>query len=97
MNRTNKKWTDQEDAILLQQVRQNPQNLSRCFLAVSEQIERSPSAVASHWYTALSKRSDALCFFTASAKHISKNRKNGTGQESTPSIWQRLLAIIRNF
>lgn len=96
MSRTNKRWTEEEDAMLLRQVKAFPQNLTRCFLMVAENTDRSPRAVANHWYSVVSKRSDVVCFFTASEKHISKNRKNGVGVESTMSIWQRLMSIIRN-
>lgn len=95
MNRTFRKWTEEEDRILLQQVKASPQNLSRCFIAVSQAIGRSPEAVSAHWYTSLSKRAD-VCFFTASARHLSKNRKNGKGVPVSRSLWQRLLYIIRN-
>lgn len=93
---TNKKWTASEDEILLQSVKQSPQNLSRCFLSVAQNIDRSPSAVANHWYTVVSKRPDTTCFFTASSKHLSKNRKNGAGVKINRSIWQRFMQIIRN-
>ena len=93
---TNKKWTASENEILLQSVKQSPQNLSRCFLSVAQNIDRSPSAVANHWYTVVSKRPDTTCFFTASSKHLSKNRKNGAGVEINKSIWQRFMQIIRN-
>lgn len=96
MNRTIRKWTEEEDRILLQHVKNSPQNLSRCFLAVSEVIHRSPKAVAAHWYTVVSKNSDTICFFTASSHSVSKNRKNGSGIQYTRSIWQRLLDIISN-
>lgn len=95
--RTNRKWTNEEDDRLLRQVRSFPQNLHKCFLIVSEEINRSEKAVAAHWYTSLSKRPEALCFFTASEKHISKNRKNGMGEESSQSIWRRLLNVINRF
>lgn len=94
--RDNKKWETSEDALLLRTVRSYPQNLHRCFLLVSEQIGRTDKAVAAHWYQHLSKREDALCFFTASSKHVSKNRKNSMGIETNASIWRRLVAIIRN-
>ena len=55
MNRTNKKWTVEEEDRLLQQVRTFPQNLTQCFLIVSESIGRTPQAVANHWYTVVSK------------------------------------------
>lgn len=95
-----RKWTAEEDQILLRYVRNYPHNLSKCFIMVSEHltdsgIPRTPTGVQAHWYTVLSKKQDALCFFTASAKHVAKNRKNGAGVESTPSIWRRLLRIIR--
>lgn len=96
MNRTNRKWTEEEDQRLLQQVRTFPQNLSKCFLIVAEVTGRTPGAVANHWYTVVSKKPNSTCFFTASPKHISRNRKNGKGVESTRTIWQRLMSIIRN-
>lgn len=96
MEKTCRKWTEEEERRLLQQVRTFPQNLSKCFLIVSEVIGRSPKAVEQHWYTVVSKRPDVTCFFTASPKHIARNRKNGKGVESNRSIWQRLLSIIRN-
>ncbi len=95
-NRTFRKWTEEEDELLLQQVKNNPQNLSRCFLSVAQNIDRSQGAVANHWYQVVSKRPDTMCFFTASSKHFSRNRKNGKGVEINRSIWQRFLNIIRN-
>lgn len=95
MERKARKWTQEEENRLLRQVRTFPQNLHKCFVIVSEELDRTPGAVANHWYTVASKRADSLCFFTASEKHVSKNRKNGMGNESTPSIWRRLLRIIR--
>lgn len=96
MASTHRKWTEEEEQLLLRQVKAFPQNLSKCFLMVAQNIDRSKTAVQTHWYMVTSKRPDALCFFTASEKHISKNRKIGKGVESTPSIWQRLMQIIRN-
>ena len=92
----NKRWTKEEDELLLRQVRAFPQNLSKCFLIEGQSTNRSQRAVANHWYTSLSKRSDVLCFFTASSKHVSKNRKNGIGVEITRTIWQRFLNVLRN-
>lgn len=95
----NKKWTNEEDDVLIRYVRNHPQNLKKCFMMVSEHLTdagtpRTPSAVAAHWYTAASKKPDALCFFTASEQHVSRNRKNGEGVESTANIWRRLVRAI---
>ena len=90
-----RKWTEQEDARLLRQVKAFPQNLHKCFVIVAEETGRTEGGVAGRWYTVLSKKPEALCFFTASPKHVSKNRKNGVGVESNGSIWRRLMSIIR--
>lgn len=95
-NRTFRKWTEEEEELLLQSVKNNPQNLSRCFLSVAQNIDRTSGAVANHWYTVVSKKPDVTCFFTASSKHLSKNRKNGKGVEINRSIWHRLMSVIRN-
>jgi hypothetical protein len=94
--RTNDKrrWTKAEDQRLLRQVKAFPQNLHKCFLIVSEETGRTPGAVANHWYNKVSKDPENKCFFTASPKHISKNRKNGMGERSTMNIWRRILSII---
>lgn len=90
-----RRWTRQEDDRLLRQVRTFPQNLHRCFVIVAEETGRTEGAVANHWYTVVSKKPEALCFFTASPRHVSKNRKNGMGVTSNGNIWRRLLAVIR--
>jgi hypothetical protein len=90
-----RRWTRQEDDRLLRQVRTFPQNLHRCFVIVAEETGRTEGAVANHWYTVVSKKPEALCFFTASPRHVSKNRKNGMGTTSNGNIWRRLLAVIR--
>lgn len=96
MSETYRKWTEEEDDYLLQQVKAMPQNLTQCFIAVSRNIDRSPNAVANHWYQVVSKRPDVTCFFTASSHHLSRNRKNGAGVQINRSIWQRLMQVIRN-
>ena len=95
MNNNFRRWTEEEDARLLRQVRTFPQNLHKCFLMVSEETGRTPTAVQAHWYAVVSKKPEALCFFTASPHHISKNRKNGMGTATSESVWRRLLRVIR--
>lgn len=95
MNSNYRKWTTEEDEVLIRKVKEHPQNLTRCFISVSLSIDRTPSAVAYHWYAVVSKRPNSTCFFTASPKHISRNRKNSNGTACNRNIWQRLLALIR--
>ena len=87
--------TDEEDKRLIRQVMTFPQNLNRCFIMVSEEIGRSKGSVANRWYTVLSKKPEVYCFFTASSTYVSKNRKNGIGVLTKPSIWHKLLNILK--
>ncbi len=89
------RWTDEEDKRLIRQVMAFPQNLNRCFIMVSEELGRSKGGVANHWYTVLSKKPEVYCFFTASSTYISKNRKNGVGVFTKPSIWDKFLRILK--
>lgn len=91
-----RRWTATEEEILKRYVRASPTNLAKCFIYVAEEIERSPTAVANHWYSKTSKDPNFWGFFTASAQHVSKNRKNGEGVESSNSIWNRLLRIVKS-
>lgn len=93
--KSHKKWTEEEEQRLIRQVRAFPQNLNKCFLLVSEELDRTPTAISAHWYSVTSKRSDVLCFFTASESHISKNRKNADGVPSSTSIWKKFLKILK--
>lgn len=90
-----RRWTEEEDRRLLQQIRVFPQNLSKCFNIVSEVIDRSPTACAARWYTKLSKDPANAVFLTVSERHKIVNRKNGEGERSSRSIFHRILQLLR--
>jgi hypothetical protein len=90
-----KRWTAEEDKRLLQQVRVFPQNLHKCFITVAEVTGRTPTACASRWYTKLSKDPANAVFLTVSSRHKIMNRKNGKGVRSTPSLFQRILKLLK--
>lgn len=96
MEKSIRRWTKEEDNRLLRQITAFPQNLSKCFIIVAEETGRTKSAVSAHWYQSLSKQPDVMCFFTASQKHIPRNRKNGVGSPSNLGVWRRLLRVIQN-
>lgn len=91
-----RKWTPEEDRVLLNQIEAFPHNLTKCFAIVSEVVNRTPGACAARWYTKLSKNPNIEPLFaTMSKQHCSKNRKNGMGVPSTPSIWRKILNLIK--
>lgn len=91
-----KRWTEEEDQRLIRHIMAFPQNLNLCFVAVAEETGRTKKAVAGHWYNVVSKKPEVYCFFTASSSHVCRNRKNGEGTPTAPSIWRRLLNIIKS-
>lgn len=93
--RYGKRWSRQEDLKLIRMVQSRPQNLHYCFMLIADELGRTESAVSGRWYAKVSRDPANLCFFTASSKHVSKNRKNGEGRPSNASIWSKLLSIIR--
>ena len=94
--RFNKRWTRSEDLRILRQVQAFPQNLHKAFVLVAEELGRTESGVAGRWYQHVSKDPANVCFFTASPKHVAKNRKNSMGEESNASVWRRLMSVIRS-
>lgn len=90
-----RKWSREEDERLFHQVSAFPQNLSKCFIMVADDLGRTPGSVAYRWYNHVSKDDRYMAFFTASAKHLSKNRKNGFGISLKSSIWQKFLYLIK--
>ena len=95
--RFNKRWSKSEDLRLVRQVQAFPQNLHKCFLIVAEELGRTESGVAGRWYGHVSQDPAYMCFFTASPQHVSKNRKNGMGEETSPGFWKSLMAVFQRF
>ena len=90
----NKRWTAQEDTIVVSAVKDSPTNLKTAFKAASKKTGRSEGACSNRWYTVLSKDKANACFVTISGKHQALNRKNGKGVKSSTSIFTRVLKIL---
>ena len=90
----NKRWTAQEDTIVVSAVKDSPTNLKAAFKVASKKTGRSEGACSTRWYTVLSKDKANACFVTVSGKHQSLNRKNGDGVKCSTSIFTRVLKIL---
>lgn len=91
-----KRWTDQEDQILLDTLRvYGHKGNAYCFIAVAETIGRSKSAVQAHWYTVLSKRKDVWIGSYITETFVTKNRKNGAGVAPAKGMWKRILKTLK--
>lgn len=95
----NKRWTKDEDRVLLESVKASPHNLKQAFKQASSKLDRSVTACSSRWYIELSKRKDAenVAFMCVSAKKMSVNRKTLSPDNSAeaPSLWKRMMNFIK--
>lgn len=89
-----KRWTAQEDTIVVSAVKESPTNLNAAFFGASEKINRTKGACSTRWYTVLSKDKANACFITISNKHQSLNRKNGKGTPCTVSMFSKILKLL---
>lgn len=92
-----KRWTVQEENRLIKQIEARPQNLQYCFTIVAEELGRTTTGVAAHWYAKTSKDSKRICFFTASKNRVSKNRKNGEGEAAPRTLWDKMISLIKSY
>lgn len=99
---TKKRWTKEEDEILVQAISANPHNLSKCFIAVAEQTGRGVTGVQYRWYryvkfTAAGRKAMLTLspVIAYSGKNKLDNSKNNPIEVRRPSIWRRLLALLK--
>lgn len=108
MASTKRKWTKEEEDILVQAVQANPHNLSQCFRELSKKIDRSESGIMYHWYKVLGnpkhpKHVDTK-FITIGRNSSYSNRKNWiTAAGYTPivkpkkqkvTLWSKIKLLL---
>lgn len=88
-----RKWSNEEEQVLIDQVRHYPNNLSRAFKVTGEEIGKSEDAVRNQWYN--HTRHSETIFMTVGAKNMNINSKNSsTTQPIQLSIWRRILRLL---
>ena len=98
---TRRRWTSEEEQVLIDQVRINPSNLSRAFRNASNITGRSPHSCEQRWYGKV-RHSEAVFMTVGANNTISTNQKNvfhGTtdNTQNRQSIWERFLGFLRIF
>ena len=92
--KTRKPWTSNDEERLLKNVQKHVLCLKKAFEQTSKEINRSPKAVAAHWYTHTSRDQKHVLFLTMSGRHVAFNRKNSKGQASTMPLFKKVLAFF---
>ena len=89
-----KQWTQSDEDILIKNVEKHVLCLQRAFKITSKEVQRSPKAVAAHWYQRTSQQCGRTLFATVSGKHVAVNRKNSKGQPIKLSLYKRILSVL---
>lgn len=75
-----KKWTKEEEDILVQAIKANPHNLQQCFREVSQKVNHSEGSICKHWYAILAnpehKKYVGTAFLVIGRKTYNQVRKN---------------------
>lgn len=101
-----KKWTNEEDKVLVQLIEKYPHNLNKAFLMASGKLERTKSACQFRWYQHLgnpnSPKHSSVCFTILSKRKQMVDRKNyiegrskRKPKNNKVSIWKKILNLLR--
>lgn len=98
----NRKWTTEEERVLVDQVQRNANNLKEAFRKTARFIDRTEGACQYHWYAVMLKREEtSLCFVTIGHKTKNINRKNVASntsdntEKTSASWWKRFLSFLK--
>lgn len=78
---TRRRWTDDEEQVVISKVKANPNNLLKAFREASLEINRSAYSIKIRWYIKRGKKAAlkdrcGSCFMTYGGKSLNINRKN---------------------
>ena len=97
---TKKRWTKEEEEILVQAVKANPHNLEEAFRKVAKQTGRTAKAIHHRWYRKM--KHNSRCFITISSEKQMINGKNYTSRNSSSPVttikilWEKLKNLINH-
>lgn len=89
---TVKKYTEYEDSVILEKIKENPQNLAESFRQASKLIDRTPNTIQQHWDTYLKKRVKGFALKSDSTEVI--NRKNMPVKKELRGAEYHLNALV---
>ena len=96
---TKRRYTDEEDRVIISEIIESPGNLQRAFRKAGSQIGRSSDAICVHWHRSLKLRTDCI-FMTVSGKQCTVNGKNVVilsntrVKNSNNNIWGKIKRLF---
>lgn len=100
---TKRRFTKEEDRLILSTVAGNPHNLSKCFREIAIKINRDSKSIENRWYRYLSKKDSNdktnTIFVTVGKRSVNYNRKiamENTQQpkEQRSGIWKTIFKLF---
>ena len=94
-SRKHKRWTDQEDRVLIAQVSRSPENLRKAYERAARLLERTPLACQYRWTQHL-RDSKAVAFTLVGSAYAMKNSKvRGEKRRMRKSIWTWIMELFK--
>ena len=87
-----KKYTLEEDQVIVESVQNNPTNLRKAFEEASKRLNKSYSAVASRYYNAIRKKEPIM--FLATRRQLVPNAKNDVIDQQSVIIPRKKKEVI---
>lgn len=82
-----KRYSLNDDIIIIKTINKNPENLHKCFMICAEKLNRDANAISNYWYRSLSKKpSTKAYFYTGGPQSVFKNRKSISNRNTVEPI-----------
>lgn len=96
---THKRWSEEEDDFLYEEVTNNFSNIQATFKRLSPILNRTVAALHQRWYDVLTnpehpKYKGSICFLTMGKKEFLPNRKINSGmllEQTPPNLWDKII------
>lgn len=85
-------YSQYEDSVILEKVKENPQNLAEAFRQASKIIDRTPNAIQQHWDVVLKKKVKGFSLKSDSTEIV--NRKNIPEKKELRGAEYHLNALV---
>lgn len=93
-----KKWTAEDEEILIDEIGKNPTCMKACFMAAAARMDRGPAGVSNHWYKHMANREDVCARLTIGRHSCVKNRSRLKPDQQPRnilrSVYEGLIRII---
>lgn len=101
-----KRYSPEEDKLIVEAIKKNPYNLQACFRKVSKKINRAPKSIQRRWYFVLNNPEHPEYVGTAftllgramelkNGKIVSVNTVRRTPEKIAQRIWKTIKKLLK--